>query len=411
MPTSASSPTNAYAGGLDYDWRLSPMYSITGYVAGSHIAGNTEAIQRLQENNVHSFQRPDADYIGVDPNATTLQGHAGSVSFGKISGESTRFSSYVGYKSPGFDTNDLGFMRRADEKNQSNWFQWRNFKPGKYVRTRNFNINQYAGWNFGGDRTVFGRQHQLALDVHELLQHRRRLQPRRRAVPRSRDARRSRRARQSEQVQRLVLREHRQPQGAVVLLQRQPLGRHARTARGTDINPGVNWRATSSMSLNLGFRYSINHDDSQWVTNEDLRDGGQRYVFGRIDQKTVSFTTRFNYTMTPTLSLQVYAEPFVSAGEYSNYKELVDGRAEKYEDRYKPYAYGSSADFNIRSFRTTNVLRWEYRPGSQLFLVWQQGKSDDQEYGDFRFGRDFGGVFSAPSHNVFLVKFSYWLNM
>jgi Domain of unknown function (DUF5916) len=65
----------------------------------------------------------------------------------------------------------------------------------------------------------------------------------------------------------------------------------------------------------------------------------------------------------------------------------------------------------VRSFRTTNVLRWEYRPGSQLFVVWQQGKSDSQEMGDFRFGRDFSGVFSAPSHNVFLIKFSHWLNM
>jgi hypothetical protein len=178
-----------------------------------------------------------------------------------------------------------------------------------------------------------------------------------------------------------------------------------------EINPGMSWRATSSMSLNLSFRYNINHDDSQWVTNEDLDNGGQRYVFGRIDQKTLSFNTRFNYTLTPNLSLQVYAEPFVSAAEYSNYKELVNGRAEKYEDRYKPYNYSDSADFNIRSFRTTNVLRWEYRPGSQLFLVWQQGKSDDQDYGDFRFRRDFGGVFSAPSRNVFLIKFSYWLNM
>ena len=90
---------------------------------------------------------------------------------------------------------------------------------------------------------------------------------------------------------------------------------------------------------------------------------------------------------------------------------VVDGRADAYEDRYRPYAYGESADFNIRSFRTTNVLRWEYRPGSSLFLVWQQGKQDDQNYGDFRFGRDFSGVFSAPSRNVFLIKFSYWLNM
>ena len=401
---------SAYAGGLDYDWRLSPKYSVTGYVAGSHISGNTVAIRRLQENNVHSFQRPDADYLGVDPDATTLQGHAGSVSFGKIAGESTRFSTYVGYKTPGFDTNDLGFMRRADEKNQSNWFQWRNFKPGKYVRTRNFNINQYAGWNFGGDRTYSGgniNSHWTFTNYYSIGG--------------------------GYNVDAAPFRDRVTRGGPGVLGNPSRLnvwyyantdnrkalsfyynGNHwadDKNSERHDINPGMNWRATSSMSLNLGFRYGINHDDSQWVTNEDLPTGGQRYVFGRIDQKTVSITTRFNYTMTPTLSLQVYAEPFVSAGEYSNYKELVDGRAEQYEDRYKPYAYGSSADFNIRSFRTTNVLRWEYRPGSQLFLVWQQGKQDDENYGDFRFGRDFNAVFSAPSHNVFLVKFSYWLNM
>jgi hypothetical protein len=115
--------------------------------------------------------------------------------------------------------------------------------------------------------------------------------------------------------------------------------------------------------------------------------------------------------MTPNLSLQVYAEPFVSAGNYANYKELVDGRAKNYEDRYRPYAYSGNADFNIRSFRTTNVVRWEYKPGSTLFVVWQQGRYEYLEMGDFRFGRDFGGVFSTPSTNTFLVKFSYWLNM
>ncbi len=134
-------------------------------------------------------------------------------------------------------------------------------------------------------------------------------------------------------------------------------------------------------------------------------------MFGRIDQKTVSFTTRFNYTMTPNLSLQVYAEPFVSAGEYSNFKELVDGRAELRGPLPAVRLRAATPTSTIRSFRTTNVLRWEYRPGSALFVVWQQGKSDNQNYGDFRFGRDFGGVFSAPSHNVFLVKFCYWLNM
>ncbi len=400
---------NAYGGGVDYDWRLSPKYNLTGYFAGSHIKGGTEAIQRLQENSVHGFQRTDADYMGVDPDATALSGHAGSLSFGKISGEKTRFSSYVGYKTPGFDTNDLGFMRRADERNQSNWFQWRNFTPGRFVRTRNFNINQYAGWNFGGDRTYSGgniNSHWTFTNYYSIgggfnLD----------AAPFRDRVTRGGPGVLGNPGTNLWYYANTDNRKALSFFYNGGHWADTENSARHDIMPGVSWRATSSMSLNIGLRYFINHDDSQWVENEQLTGGAQRYVFGRIDQKTMSFNTRFNYTMSPTLSLQVYAEPFVSAGEYSNYKQLVDGRAEHYADRYQPYGYSGNADFNIRSFRTTNVLRWEYRPGSSLFMVWQQGKSDEQQYGDFNFTRDFGGAFSAPSKNVFLIKFTYWLNM
>jgi hypothetical protein len=162
--------------------------------------------------------------------------------------------------------------------------------------------------------------------------------------------------------------------------------------------------------VSTGFRYNVNDDDAQWVANEDT-DHGTRYVFARLKQRTSAFTFRVNYTLTPDLSIQTYAEPFVSAGAYRDYKELVNGRAAAYDDRYRAYEYSGNADFNIRSFRTTNVLRWEYRPGSSLFVVWQQNRSGFEEVGSFDFGRDFGGVFSAPAHNVFLVKLSYWLNM
>lgn len=402
--------SNAYAGGVDYDWRLSQMYSVSGYFAGSHVVGNADAMQQLQQNNVHAFQRPDADYLGVDANATSLNGHAGSVSFGKISGESTRFNSYFGYKTPGFDTNDLGFMRRADERSQSNWFQWRNFTPGKYVRTRNFNINQYAGWNFGGDRTYAGaniNSHWTFTNYYSIGGG-----INADAAPfRDRVTRGGPGVLGNPSKYNLWYYMNSDNRRALSFFYNGSDWSDTKNSTRHDFQPGINWRATSSMSLNLGFRYSVNHDESQWVTNEDLDNGQTRYVFGRIDQKTVSFNTRFNYTMRPELSLQVYAEPFVSAGAYSNYKELVNGRAEKYEDRYRPYAYSGNADFNYRSFRTTNVLRWEYKPGSTLFVVWQQGKSDSLTRGDFNFSRDFGGIFSAPSHNVFLVKFSYWLNM
>jgi hypothetical protein len=114
--------------------------------------------------------------------------------------------------------------------------------------------------------------------------------------------------------------------------------------------------------------------------------------------------------MTPRLSLQVYAQPFVSAGAYTSFKEMVDGRARDYHARYAPFAYGGNPDFSIRSFRTTNVLRWEYRPGSVIFVVWQQGRDGFAPNGDFEFGRDFGRVFESPATNLFLVKVSRWIN-
>jgi hypothetical protein len=138
-------------------------------------------------------------------------------------------------------------------------------------------------------------------------------------------------------------------------------------------------------------------------------------VFAHLDQTTVSVTGRLNYTMSPTLSLQLYAEPFVSGGNYNNFRELTDGRNPDYFGRYTPFDYSSAAsgnpDFSVKSFRTTNVLRWEYRPGSTLFVVWQQARENDLSAGAFRFGRDARAIFGVPPHNVFLIKLAYWLNV
>lgn len=133
-------------------------------------------------------------------------------------------------------------------------------------------------------------------------------------------------------------------------------------------------------------------------------------MFGRIDQKTVSLTARFNYTVTPRLTVQLYAAPFVSAGRYSEFKELANGRARDFSARFSAYAFDGRPDFNYRSFRTTNVARWEYKPGSTLFVVWQQGRESVLDRGTFDLQSDFGGVFDAPARNVFLVKWAYWLN-
>jgi hypothetical protein len=403
-------PEDAVTGGVDYDIRFSPRYSLSGFWSGSHVSGSTEAITQLQENNVHSYQRPDADHVELDETATRLRGHAGAINFGKIAGEKTRFSANYGYKSPGFEINDLGFQRRADERYISHWFQKRDNVPGRFTRSFIWNLNQYAGWNFGGDTLFNGAN----VNMHWTWKNY--------AVTGF-----------GANYNGAPFRDRVTRGGPGVLgntsfstwyysgtdgrknLSANYNGYFEADGEGTmrhNIGPNVTWRPTSATSLSTGFRYNINTDDSQWVENEEVDGQPTRYVFGRLKQRTVAFTFRVNYTLTPNLSIQSYAEPFVSAGDYLNYKQLVDGRAAEYQNRYAPYdAYTGNADFNYRSFRTTNVLRWEYKPGSTLFVVWQQGREGDEDFGDFKFGRDFGGVFSAPSQNVFLVKLTYWLNM
>jgi hypothetical protein len=175
-----------------------------------------------------------------------------------------------------------------------------------------------------------------------------------------------------------------------------------------DVSPRVQVRPGSAVSAEVGVSFSRNNDEGQWV---EAVEGVDRthYVFGAMRQRTSSMTLRLNYTLTPALSLQLYGQPFVSAGHFERYKELVDGRA-PYATRFAPFDYAGDADFKVLSFRTTNVLRWEFRPGSSLFVVWQQGREGFSPNGRFSFGRDYGDVFASPASNTLLVKLAYWLN-
>jgi hypothetical protein len=182
-------------------------------------------------------------------------------------------------------------------------------------------------------------------------------------------------------------------------------------SRFVEAGPTVTYRPTSAVMLQVGGFWNSNKDDAQWIENLDEDPDDTHYVFGRLTQTTVGIRLRLNYTIAPNLSLQLYGNPFVSAGHYEHYKELVNGRAERHADRYAPFAYADNADFNVLSFRTTNVLRWEFKPGSTLFVVWQQGREEEGERGDFRFGRDFRQTFATPASNTLLVKLAYWFNM
>ncbi len=396
-------PSNAFTGGVDWDWRLTRKYSITGYVVGSSVRGDEEAISNLQQSNVHSFQRPDADHVELDETRGALNGYGSGLSVNKIAGARTRFSSNVSLRSPGYDINDVGFLRRADQKTMSNWFQWRHDKPTRVTRSFRWNLNQWAGWNFDGDNLYSGGN----FNAHAVFLNNWSSGFGVNVEGQGFDDRATRGGPGAYQsTSRSLWTYANTDSRKKISFYVNTFNSWPREGGGyTDLSPGVTYRPATFVTVSAGFSVSSNKDPQQWIGNQD-----GHYVFGRIDQKTVAMTARFNYTITPNLTIQTYAQPFVSAGDYSEFKELIDGRARQFSARFAPYAYTGNPDFNYRSFRTTNVLRWEYKPGSTLFVVWQQGREGVIDRGTFNFGRDFRGAFDAPGRNVFLVKWAYWLN-
>jgi hypothetical protein len=401
-------PASATTGGVNWDWRLKDkQYSMTGYWAGSSVRGSAEAIDALQTSAVHNYQRPDAGHVDYDPARTSMNGHAGMLGFQKIGGKKVRFSLVGNYKSPGFDINDVGYVRRADTIQQSGWVQFRWDTPTRAFRTFRLNLNQWAGWNFDGDRRSAGAN----VNAHIVLKSNWSAGAGANFIDAVVDDRSTRggpsflSARGGNVWYYLNTDQRKAVNGGW-------MGYYYRNEQGSveyGFDPEVTWRPTSFLSLSGGVRYSKSDNDTQWVQNIDDAPS-TRYVFGRIRQTTVALTTRVNYTITPNLTVQIYAQPFVSAGEYNGFKELVRPHAQPYSSQFTPYAYGGNPDFNYQSLRMTNVLRWEYKPGSALYVVWQQGRETVHEQRRFDFNRDFGDVFGIPASNVFLVKFSYWLN-
>jgi hypothetical protein len=177
------------------------------------------------------------------------------------------------------------------------------------------------------------------------------------------------------------------------------------------IDPELNFRVASRLQVNIGAHLSAGTLGQQWYGN--ITDAqGTHYTFARLGQRTTSLTTRVDYTMTPTLSLQVYAQPFITAGDYSNLRELADPRAEDFDDRFQPFTSVTPQDFNVKQFRSNTVVRWEYRPGSVLFFVWQQGRGQsDRNPGSFDVGRDYRDLFGTRADNTFVIKGSYWFSL
>jgi hypothetical protein len=175
--------------------------------------------------------------------------------------------------------------------------------------------------------------------------------------------------------------------------------------------PGVEWKPLPNVTLNVGPGFDRTVEDAQYVEAYDDPTAtgtyGRRYVFAHLEQKTVSANIRLNWAFTPTMSLLTFMQPLISTGEYSGFKSLAEPRS--YD--FAPMAYTANPDFNFKSLRGNAVFRWEYLPGSTLFLVWTQERTDFEDNGQFRLGPSYNRLLDADADNIFLAKVSYYFNL
>ncbi|MDQ3081146.1 MAG: carbohydrate binding family 9 domain-containing protein [Gemmatimonadota bacterium] len=406
--------SSAYTGGIDFRHRfLDKRFELRAYAAASRVAGSDAAIASTQRDGVHRYQRPDDD-IEYDPTRTSLTGNAQRLSVSKFGGGITRFQSVLQRFSPGFETNDVGFQSRADEQMFRNWFSLQYSTPKQFFRQGFFNFNTMQKWTTDGlPLTVgvntnwhvqfknqwWGHVGASANDFAETYN--------------DREARGGPAVRKSAQTEFWTGVESDRRNAVSGGLFAGRFGGDGGRSSGWWVNPNTQFRVSSQFSGSVGTRYNHGENDRQWRANFGVAGADTtHYTFARLEQKTLSLNARINYTASPTLSLQFYAEPFVSSGEYSNWRELADARAEDYDDRFKPFtSRGDPGGFTFRQFTSNSVLRWEYMPGSTLFLVWAQGRQmDSDRVNDLSFRRDLTDVFGERPDNTFLVKVSYWFN-
>lgn len=423
---------NAFTFGLD-GWTFldqSKTWVIAGWVGGSYVGGNNTRMIDLQQSSRHYFQRPDATHVTVDSTATSLTGYAGRIYLNKQKGNFFVNSAF-GFITPSFDVNDVGFFYRADI---INWhagagYYWSN--PNEIFRYLEFGVAIFQNHDFGGNKTwegiynfgywqfpnYYSANWDLAYYTETLNNNRTRGGP-------------------------LTL----NPAGYQASLRISSDSRKdwvVSLGGGTsNFDPSYDWFVDASLELrllpNISFILSpqfarefsyVQYVDT-YVDETAINTFGNRYVFAELDQKTLSSSIRLNWTFTPKISLQVYVQPLISAGNYNNYKEL------KTPGTYDFLTYGQEGstfnsetniadpdgngpaqpieidnpDFNVESLRGNAVLRWEYLPGSVIYFVWTQTRSEAEEIGDFKFENSMTKMITAEPDNIFMIKITYWLN-
>ncbi|MBY0492336.1 MAG: carbohydrate binding family 9 domain-containing protein [Gemmatimonadaceae bacterium] len=422
-------PREAYYAGTD--WRLrfqQGKYALSGFIAGTHVAGDTAAIRRLQMSSVRFFQRPDLTHVRFDPLRTSMSGYSMQLRADKDAGRRILWGAEVKAESPGFELNDLGRLQSTDDIEYNADLQVRETVPGKYLQSWQLGFETRGSRNYGGvhQGNSWAQNTRVTLKNFWNVNLRSSID-----LPTLDDALtrggplmgKPREFKQDFRINNAF--------GA-------PTFWRLNAGYGIDefdtwrINAGANItvRPTSRVSLSAEPTYQHGTDPRQYVTRiaGGTRTYGNRYVFGAIHRQTLSAKLRLNYTFSPNLTLEGYAEPFAATGHYNNMGELVAPRSRQLRlygtdgtvvsvdsvgvrtitDGSQTFTI-SNRDFHVLSFRSNVVMRWEWSPGSTLFVVWQQNRRTSEAYRQALSPRELFLTTRAAGDNLVSVKLSYWL--
>ncbi len=422
---------SAYSGGIDFTQYFKDknwMFNLN--TAFSQVNGSKQAIDYTQRSSARYYQRPDNDYTVYNPNRTSLAGSGGRMQIQKLNGHLFLLGAII-WKTPGFETNDMGYIREADQILSVLAAGYNQWEPKWIYRNYNINGDIYLVNNFGGDLTGKGFEWNASMGLKNYW-----------SVWTGGNLNGS-------SLSTGMLRG-----GPMMKL---PGSTNARIGFSTDyrkkltfdaymngsggwendsrnLYTGVNisYKPTNYLVFTISPGYSKSFSELQYVTELNVNNHN-KYIFASIDRKTISASFRVNLNLSPDLTLQYWGQPFVASGKYYAYKYILEPMAESYKDRFwtysdrqikavgdnyeidenldgtNDYSFGKS-DFNFQEFLSNLVVRWEYNPGSSVYLVWSQTRSGYNSTGNMDYFNDLGDLFDNNDNkprNVFLVKFSY----
>lgn len=424
-------PASAYTGGVDFNHYFKDrVFEIAVKAYYSKVTGTEEAISDMQTSSTRYYQRPDVDHINLNPNLTSLSGYGGGIRFGKVGGGHFRYGTMLNLRSPGLGVNDMGYTRNVDEAMLIQWFNYELWDPFSIFNRLNINSSLWTGWDFGGTNlykgfelninTEFKNFWGLGMGINREGAYHNRFELRGGPAMKHPASNQGWIFIRTDGRKKLIF--------TANSFQSFGVDGHQRTY---NYNFNIQYRASAALSLSVNPSFNYRRNELQYVNTYTVNDKSQ-YIVSQIESKQFAISFRADFSLSPYLSVQYYAQPFIYAGKYSKFKNVVNGVDDDYADRYHTFigeeiSYNSVAElynvdmdtdgntdfsianpnFNFFQLNSNLVVRWEYARGAALYLVWSQGRTGFGETGDFNIGNDIEDLFDVKPHNVFLLKFSY----